>query len=111
MNLIQYRNRMNCLFYGSDKKTLCALRLIILLKRKNSVRHDQQEINKFKGEWAMQFNAIIEKDEEGYYAYVPALKGCVSQGDTFEEIQINIKEAIELYIEDLREWLNLKLII
>ena len=49
----------------------------------------------------MQFNAIIEKDEYGYFAYVPALKGCVSQGDTFEETLKNIKEAIELYIEDL----------
>jgi predicted RNase H-like HicB family nuclease len=49
----------------------------------------------------MQFNAIFEKDEHGYFAYVPALKGCVSQGDTFEEALKNIREAIELYIEDL----------
>ena len=47
----------------------------------------------------MQFNAIFEKDEHGYFAYVPALKGCVSQGDTFEEALKNIREAIELYIE------------
>ena len=50
----------------------------------------------------MQFNAIIEKDKHGCYAYVPGLKGCVSQGDTFEDIIKNIKEAIELFIEDLR---------
>ena len=47
----------------------------------------------------MQFNAIIEKDEYGYFAYVPALKGCVSQGDTFEETikkpNISLEEAIE----------------
>jgi len=49
----------------------------------------------------MQFNAIFEKDEYGYFAYVPALKGCITQGDTFEEALKNIKEAIELYIEDL----------
>ena len=49
----------------------------------------------------MQFNAIFEKDEYGYFAYVPSLKGCVTQGDTFEEALKNIKEAIELYIEDL----------
>lgn len=36
-------------------------------------------------------NAIIEKDENGYYAYVPALKGCVSQGNTYEEALENIK--------------------
>ncbi len=50
----------------------------------------------------MQFNAIIEKDEHGYYAYVPGLKGCVSQGDTSEDTMKNIKEAIELFIEDLQ---------
>ena len=49
----------------------------------------------------MQFNAIIEKDDHGYFAFVPNLKGCVSQGDTMEEALLNIKEAIELYIETL----------
>jgi len=49
----------------------------------------------------MQFNAIIEKDDHGYFAFVPSLKGCVSQGDTMEEALRNIKEAIELYIETL----------
>ncbi|MBW1940692.1 MAG: type II toxin-antitoxin system HicB family antitoxin [Deltaproteobacteria bacterium] len=49
----------------------------------------------------MQFNAIIEKDNDGYFAYVPKLKGCVSHGDTIEEVLKNIKEAIELYIETL----------
>lgn len=50
----------------------------------------------------MQFNAVIEKDENGYFAYVPGLKGCMSQGDTFEDAMKNIKEAIELFIEDLQ---------
>ena len=49
----------------------------------------------------MQFNAIIKKDDYGYFAFVPNLKGCVSQGDTMEEALRNIKEAIELYIETL----------
>jgi predicted RNase H-like HicB family nuclease len=39
--------------------------------------------------------AVIEKDSDGYYAYCPALKGCQSQGDTLEEVQANIQEAIE----------------
>lgn len=51
----------------------------------------------------MIINAIIEKDENGYFAFVPELKGCVSQGDTFEEIKSNIKEAIEIYIESMEE--------
>lgn len=51
----------------------------------------------------MQFNAIIEHDQDGYYAYVPSLHGCVSQGDTLEEALANIKEALELYLEDMDE--------
>ena len=51
----------------------------------------------------MQFNTIIEKDDDGYFAYVPKLEGCVSQGDTVEEAIQNIKEAIELYIETLQQ--------
>lgn len=51
----------------------------------------------------MLFNAIIEKDQDGYFAYVPSLKGCVSQGDTYEEAIANIKEATELYIESLEQ--------
>lgn len=46
-------------------------------------------------------NIIIEKDENGYYVYCPALKGCQSQGDTLEEAKSNIQEAIELYLETL----------
>ena len=45
--------------------------------------------------------AIIEHDEHGYYAYCPELKGCQSEGETFDEALRNIREAIELYVEDL----------
>ena len=44
---------------------------------------------------------IIEKDEHGYYAYSPELEGCQTQGDSFEDVMKNIKEAIELYLETL----------
>lgn len=43
---------------------------------------------------------VIEKDEEGYFAYCPSLQGCYSQGDSYEEIIENIKDAISLHIED-----------
>jgi predicted RNase H-like HicB family nuclease len=46
-------------------------------------------------------NIIIEKDEDGYYAYCPELPGCQSQGDSLEEVRENIKEAVELYLETL----------
>ena len=48
-------------------------------------------------------NAVIEKDEFGYIAYVPSLQGCVSQGKTYEEALNNIQEATELYLETLKE--------
>ncbi|MBI4726604.1 type II toxin-antitoxin system HicB family antitoxin [candidate division TA06 bacterium] len=44
-------------------------------------------------------SVIIEKDENGFYAYAPELEGCQSQGDTLEEAVKNIKEAVELYLE------------
>ncbi len=47
--------------------------------------------------------AVIEKDEYGYFAMCPALQGCYSQGDTYEEALENIKDAIRLHIEDIQE--------
>lgn len=48
-------------------------------------------------------NIIIEKDNNGYYAYCPDLEGCQTQGDTLDEVTENIKEAIELYLETLSD--------
>jgi predicted RNase H-like HicB family nuclease len=46
---------------------------------------------------------LLEKESDGgYHAFCPVLKGCHSQGDSFEEAIENITEAIELYIESLR---------
>ncbi len=48
-----------------------------------------------------EFYVIIEKDEDGLFVgEVPALKGCYSQGKTVEELLKNIREVIELCIED-----------
>lgn len=46
---------------------------------------------------------VIEKDEHGFYARCPELKGCHSQGRTIDEAIANISEAIELYLETLTE--------
>jgi len=43
------------------------------------------------------------KPEGGFVVYAPALPGCVSQGKTREEALANIREAIELYVEDCIE--------
>ena len=49
----------------------------------------------------MKVSFVIENDEEGCYAYVPELSGCHAQGNSFEEVDRNIREAIELYLETL----------
>ncbi len=46
------------------------------------------------------FAIVVEKDKEGYFAYCPELQGCYTQGETFEEVTANIKDAIKLHIED-----------
>jgi len=49
----------------------------------------------------LEYNAIFQKEEEGGFSvWIPALLGCASQGETFEEALENIKEAISLYLDD-----------
>jgi predicted RNase H-like HicB family nuclease len=49
------------------------------------------------------YTVLLEKESDGgYHAFCPILKGCHSQGDSFEEAIDNITEAIELYIESLK---------
>jgi predicted RNase H-like HicB family nuclease len=48
----------------------------------------------------MKLRVVLEPSKEGgYTVYVPALPGCVSEGDTEEEALVNLREAIELYLE------------
>lgn len=50
------------------------------------------------------YTVIFEREAEGgYHVFCPALKGCHSQGESYEEALMNITEAIELYIESLQE--------
>lgn len=52
----------------------------------------------------MKYTYIIEKANDGSYsAYVPDLPGCTSCGDTVNELRENIREAVGLYIDALRE--------
>ncbi len=52
----------------------------------------------------MEYSVIIRKaEEDGYWVEVPALPGCYSQGETVEETLKNVREAIELYLEVLKE--------
>ncbi|MCU0552770.1 MAG: type II toxin-antitoxin system HicB family antitoxin [Leptolyngbya sp. Prado105] len=48
-----------------------------------------------------EFYVVIERDEDGIYVgEVPQLRACYSQGETIDELMTNIKEAIELCLED-----------
>ena len=49
----------------------------------------------------MRYTVVLEQESDGgFVASVPVLPGCVSQGDTREAALNNIREAIDLYIED-----------
>jgi predicted RNase H-like HicB family nuclease len=48
----------------------------------------------------MKIRAIIHLAEEsGYWAEVPALPGCITEGDTMEEVVANLKDAIEGWLD------------
>ncbi len=50
---------------------------------------------------SMDFYVVIEKDEDGFYVgEVPALKGCYAQGKNIEELMKNMREVIEMCIEE-----------
>jgi predicted RNase H-like HicB family nuclease len=52
----------------------------------------------------MEYTVIFHQAEEGgFWAEVPALPGCYSQGESIEETVKNIREAIEAHIEALKE--------
>ena len=51
----------------------------------------------------MKYTVILEREEDGgYHAFVPALHGCHSQGETLEETVANVREAMEVYVESLK---------
>ena len=45
-------------------------------------------------------SVVIEKDADGYFAFCPELQGCYTQGDSYEEVLDNIRDAVCLHIED-----------
>jgi predicted RNase H-like HicB family nuclease len=51
-----------------------------------------------------EYTAVFEPDEElgGYTVYIPALPGCISEGDTFEQAAANIREAAVLYVQVMK---------
>jgi predicted RNase H-like HicB family nuclease len=52
----------------------------------------------------MQYTVVVHSTEEGgYWVDVPSLPGCFSQGETIDEAMNNVKEAIELHIQGLKD--------
>ena len=51
----------------------------------------------------MRYAVVIERAEANYLAYVPDLPGCVATGATIEEVEAEIREAIQFHVEGLRE--------
>ncbi|HQZ83475.1 MAG TPA: type II toxin-antitoxin system HicB family antitoxin [Pyrinomonadaceae bacterium] len=49
------------------------------------------------------FSVIVEKDNDGYFAFCSEMQGCYTQGDIYEEVIANIKDAIQLHVEDRLE--------
>lgn len=58
-----------------------------------------------------EFYVVIERDEDGIYiGEVPQLRACYSQGETIDELMQNIREVIELCLEELEEELTTEFI-
>ena len=51
----------------------------------------------------MKYLIILEKTSTGYSAYSPDLPGCIAAGDSAEETEANMREAIQFHIEGMRE--------
>jgi predicted RNase H-like HicB family nuclease len=51
----------------------------------------------------MRYAVVIEQAEGNYSAYVPDLPGCIATGATVEEVEQQIREAIEFHLDGMRE--------
>ncbi len=52
----------------------------------------------------LNYRVIVEQDEDGVYvASVPALQGCYTEGDTYEEVIQNINDVIRLHLKERKD--------
>lgn len=68
-----------------------------------SCRHTEQYSQASWSQIMKKYLIIVEKTDTGYSAFSPDVPGCGSVGDTKEEVERNIQEAIEFHLEGLRE--------
>lgn len=68
------------------------------MKKSNSVR---ERAKRYMEEY--NYTIILEKEDDGgYHVFCPALPGCHTQGDNYNDTMVNIRDAIKLYIESLK---------
>lgn len=65
-------------------------------------RNVEQYLQSSRLEVTMRYAIVIEKSETGYGAYVPDLPGCVAVGETVEDTEQLMREAIEFHLEGMR---------
>jgi predicted RNase H-like HicB family nuclease len=65
------------------------------------VKPGQDEPNSPKDQ-PMRYALVIEKGQRNYSAYAPDLPGCISVGDTPEQVKAEIRDAIEFHLEGMR---------
>ena len=71
---------------------------------KQSLKGESLRISKPISKHMLRYRVIIEKDEDGILvAKVPDLPGCATEGKTRQELLKNVKEAIQAYLEALKE--------
>lgn len=59
---------------------------------------------KQKSKKILEYNVVFQEEKTGGYSvWAPELPGCASQGETFDEALKNIREAIELYLEETKK--------
>ena len=63
-----------------------------------SIQDEYQQTSEFK---EMKYLIVVEKTDTGYSAYSPDIDGCIATGGTKEEVEKNLKEAIEYHLEGL----------
>jgi predicted RNase H-like HicB family nuclease len=70
----------------------------------SSIEHNLKLEKSLKTKYLMKIKAIIHSAEEGgYWAEVPALPGCITEGDTMEELMSNLQDAIQGWLEVANE--------
>ena len=75
------------------------------MRNNGTLKQEIIKINSYKrAAMSYRCKVVFEREPDGGYSvHVPALPGCASQGDTFEEANASIQEAIKIYVWSLKD--------